>query len=55
MSRSARGDPASGSPRASGDARRVALEVLVRVDAEGAYANVVLNGVRVVVGERFDE
>ena len=42
MSRPVSGDEVSGSPRASGDARRVALEVLVRVDAEGAYANVAL-------------
>ena len=42
MSRSSRSGQASGGRRAAGDARRVALEVLVRVDAQGAYANVAL-------------
>ena len=42
MSRADRRGEASGRRRAAGDARRVALDVLVRVDADGAYANVAL-------------
>ena len=42
MSRADRRSGASGGRRAAGDARRVALDVLVRVDAQGAYANVAL-------------
>ena len=42
VSHSARSGQASGGRQAASDARRVALEVLVRVDAEGAYANVAL-------------
>ena len=42
MSRPARSGQASGGRQAVSDARRVALDVLVRVDAEGAYANVAL-------------
>ena len=42
MSRADRRGEASGGRRAAGDARRVALDVLVRVDADGAYANVAL-------------
>ena len=42
MSRPARSEEPSGGRRAVTDARRLALEVLVRVDAGGAYANVAL-------------
>lgn len=42
MSRPARRGDGSGGRRAVSDARRVALDVLVRVDAEGAYANLAL-------------
>ena len=42
MSRTARRAGASGSEEAAPGARRVALDVLVRIDADGAYANVAL-------------
>ena len=42
MSRTARRARASGKEKARPSARRVALDVLVRVDTEGAYANVAL-------------
>ena len=42
MNRPGRRDGRRGGRRAAEDARRVALDVLVRVDADGAYANVAL-------------
>ncbi len=42
MSKSRRRDRPAGDQEPASDAREVALEVLVRVDAGGAYANVVL-------------